>query len=99
MLNVSTVAREVHTDNLLVVGVDVSKGKLDLYADHTDPAESRRQELDGQVPNRRKRPIEEKNGASCGEAPLSGASLQIDGSISEISGRRVLKKRLLCVAI
>ena len=52
MLNVSTVAREVHTDNLLVVGVDVSKGKLDLYADHTDPAESRRQELDGQIPNR-----------------------------------------------
>jgi len=52
MLNVSTVEREVHTDNLLVVGVDVSKDKLDLYADHTDPAESRRQELDGQIPNR-----------------------------------------------
>ena len=52
MLNVSTVEREVHTENRLVVGVDVSKDKLDLYADHTDPAESRRQELDGEVPNR-----------------------------------------------
>lgn len=52
MLNVSTVEREVHTENLLVVGVDVSKDKLDLYADHTDPTESRRQELDGQIPNR-----------------------------------------------
>ena len=52
MLNVSTVEREVHTETRLVVGVDVSKDKLDLYADHTDPAESRRQELDGEVPNR-----------------------------------------------
>ena len=51
-VNVSTVEREVHTDNLLVVGVDVSKDKLDLHADHTDPVEKLRQELDGEIPNR-----------------------------------------------
>lgn len=52
MLNVTNVRREVHTENLLVVGVDVSKNKLDLYAEHTDSAENRLQELDGQIPNR-----------------------------------------------
>ncbi|MCS4039958.1 IS110 family transposase [Salinibacter ruber] len=52
MLNVTTVRDEVHTENLLVVGVDVSKDKLDLYAEHTDPSENRRQELDSQIPNR-----------------------------------------------
>jgi transposase len=52
MLNVTTVRDEVHTENLLVVGVDVSKDKLDLYAEHTDPPEECRQKLDGQVPNR-----------------------------------------------
>ena len=58
--------------------------------------DSEAEQIKGLAPgNPRKRPIEEKNGASCGEAPLSGASLQIDGSISEISGRKVLKKRLL----
>lgn len=52
MLNITTVRDEVHTENLLVVGVDVSKDKLDLYADHTDPADNQRQELDGEIPNR-----------------------------------------------
>lgn len=52
MLNVTTVRDEVHTENLLVVGVDVSKDKLDLYAEHTDSGENCRQELDGQIPNR-----------------------------------------------
>ena len=52
MLNVTEVHEEIHTENLLVVGVDVSKDKLDLYADHTDPADNQRQELDGEIPNR-----------------------------------------------
>lgn len=52
MLNVTTVRDEVHTENLLVVGVDVSKDKLDLYAEHTDSGENCRQEFDGQIPNR-----------------------------------------------
>ena len=52
MLNVTNVRREVHTENLLVVGVDVSKDKLDLYAEHIDSGENCRQELDGQIPNR-----------------------------------------------
>ena len=51
MLNVSTVEREVHTENRLVVGVDVSKDKLDLYAEHTEPTEDRRYELDDQIRN------------------------------------------------
>lgn len=52
MLNVTEVRREVHTADLLVVGVDVSKNKLDFYAEHTDSAEDCRQELNGQIPNR-----------------------------------------------
>lgn len=52
MLNVTEVRQEIHTENLLVVGVDVSKDKLNLYAKHTDPSENRRQELDGQILNR-----------------------------------------------
>jgi transposase len=52
MLNVTNVRREVHTENLLVVGVDVSKDKLDLYAEHTDLAVNRHQEVEGQIPNR-----------------------------------------------
>lgn len=52
MLNVTTVRREVRTEDLLVVGVDVSKNKLDVYADHTDPVEDCRQELSGQIRNR-----------------------------------------------
>ena len=49
---------EVHTEHLLVVGVDVSKDTLDLYAEHTTPARDMREELDGQIPNRTD-PIEE----------------------------------------
>ena len=30
----------------------MSKDKLDLHADHTDPVEKLRQELDGEIPNR-----------------------------------------------
>jgi len=52
MLNITDVRREVQIENLLVVGVDVSKNKLDLYAEHTDPAETHHQELDGELPNR-----------------------------------------------
>jgi transposase len=52
MLNITDVRREVQIENLLVVGVDVSKDKLDLYAEHTDPAETHHQELDGELPNR-----------------------------------------------
>jgi transposase len=52
MLNITNVRREVQIENLLVVGVDVSKDKLDLYAEHTDSAETHRQELDGELPNR-----------------------------------------------
>lgn len=31
------VLQETHTENCLVVGVDVSKDKLDLYAERTEP--------------------------------------------------------------
>ena len=51
MLNVTEVHEEIHTENLLVVGVDVSKDKLDLYAEHTEPTEDRRYELDDQIRN------------------------------------------------
>jgi hypothetical protein len=51
MLNITNVGREVQIENLLIVGVDVSKDKLDLYAEHTDPDETHRQELDGVYSN------------------------------------------------
>lgn len=52
MLNVTDVHREVHTENLLVVGVDVSKDKLNLYAEHVRQAETSQREIEGQIPNR-----------------------------------------------
>jgi len=52
MLNVTEVRQEIHTENLLVVGVDVSKDKLDFYAKHAAPTEGRRYELDDQIRNR-----------------------------------------------
>lgn len=52
MLNITKVRREVHADNLLVVGVDVSKDTLDLYAELEGASEGQRRKLDGQIPNR-----------------------------------------------
>jgi transposase len=52
MLNVTEVRHEIHTENLLVVGVDVSKDKLNLYAEHTEPTDNRRYEIDDQIRNR-----------------------------------------------
>jgi transposase len=58
MLNITEVRHEVHTEHRLVVGVDVSKDTLDLYAEHTRSAKDLREELNGQIPNRTA-PIEE----------------------------------------
>jgi len=51
MLNVTEVRQEIHTENRLVVGVDVSKAKLDLYAEHAEPTENRLYKLDDQIRN------------------------------------------------
>lgn len=54
MLNITDVRKEVHTENLLTIGVDVSKDKLDAFAEHTrgDRQGGSSQELDAQIPNR-----------------------------------------------
>jgi transposase len=51
MLNVTEVRQEIHTENRLVVGVDVSKAKLDFYAEHAEPTENRLYKLDDQIRN------------------------------------------------
>lgn len=50
MLNITDVRKEVHTENLLVIGVDVSKDTLDAFAKHAQ--EEGHQELNAQIPNR-----------------------------------------------
>jgi len=51
MLNVTEIREEIHVQNRLVVGVDVSKDKLDAYAKHVRSEESG-VELNDQIPNR-----------------------------------------------
>lgn len=51
MLNVTEIREEIHVHNRLVVGVDVSKDKLDAYAKHVR-SEGSGVELSDQIPNR-----------------------------------------------
>lgn len=51
MLNVTEIREEIHVHNRLVVGVDVSKDKLDAYAKHVSSKGSG-VELNDQIPNR-----------------------------------------------
>lgn len=51
MLNVTEIREEIHAHDRLVVGVDVSKDKLDAYAKHVN-ADGNGAELSDQIPNR-----------------------------------------------
>lgn len=51
MLKVTEIREEIHAHNRLVVGVDVSKEKLDAYAKHIT-SEGSTAELNDQIPNR-----------------------------------------------
>jgi len=52
MPNITEIHEEIHAQGRLVVGVDVSKDKLNVYAEHADPDSNTRTELDDQIRNR-----------------------------------------------
>jgi transposase len=51
MPNITEIHEEIHAQSRLVVGVDVSKDKLNLYAEHADPGSGTRSELRDQIRN------------------------------------------------
>jgi len=51
MPNVTEIHEEIHAQGRLIVGVDVSKNKLDVYAEHADPGSDTRAKLSDQIPN------------------------------------------------
>jgi len=51
MPNVTEIHEEIHAQGRLVVGVDVSKDKLDAYGEHADPDSGTRTALSDQIPN------------------------------------------------
>jgi transposase len=51
MPNITEIHEEIHAQSRLVVGVDVSKNKLNVYAEHADPGSGTRAELNDQIRN------------------------------------------------
>lgn len=51
MPNITEIHEEIHAQSRLVVGIDVSKDKLNVYAEHADPGSGTRAELDDQIRN------------------------------------------------
>jgi hypothetical protein len=51
MPNITEIHEEIHAQSRLVVGIDVSKDKLNVYAQHADPGSGTRAELDDQIRN------------------------------------------------
>ena len=52
MPNITEIHEEIHAQSRLIVGVDVSKDKLNVYAEHANPGSGTREELDDQIRNR-----------------------------------------------
>lgn len=71
MPNITQITREVNVDNLLVLCFDVSKDRLDGFAEHVDPSGQTVYELVDQCPNR-VRAIERKIGEFAGYARQVG---------------------------